>query len=198
MVFQLRCCCPFLIQQWRRRKKKWKKKHKRKKLNGWCPLGHNDKLWYDIKMPPSLLQKSDQANLQLWQRDLSSRILLPTHTQLVCSMAPVQCGHRSDGIENKGKRWHHTDLVVFSHHHHHHYHYHHRHHHQLMVSIFQPAVIFQERNVWQLKKHTSYKHFLSKDAACKIMPIPVASRLLFPRWLWWHFQGVAMLRGRQS
>lgn len=180
-------------------RKEGEKKDKRKRLNGWCPLGHNDKLWYDIKMPPSLLQKSDQATLQLRQWDLSSRIFLSTHTQLVCSTAPMQCWHRPDGIGNKGKRWHYTDLAV------------------LLSSsslsslssssssssvrgIYPPisSDFFQEQNVWQLRKHTSYKHFLSKDAACKIMPIPVASRLLFPRWLWWHFQGVAMLRGRQG
>lgn len=105
-------CLFYRLQQQQQWKKRTKKKHKRKRLNGWCPLGHNDKLWYDIKMPPSLLQKSDQATLQLWQRDLSSRIFLPIRTQLVCSTAPVQCWHRPDGIENKGKRRHNTDLAV--------------------------------------------------------------------------------------
>lgn len=115
MVFQQRYCCPLLILQtstMTMTKEEKKKKHNRKKLNGSCPLQHNDKLWYDIKMPPSLLQKFDQANLQLRQRDLSSRIFLPTHTQLVCSTAPVQCWHQPDGIESKGKRWHNTDLAV--------------------------------------------------------------------------------------
>lgn len=92
--------------------KEGKKKDKRKRLNGWCPLGHKDKLWYDFKMPPSLLQKSDQATLQLRQRDLSCSIFLPTHTQLFCSTAPVLGWYQPDGIGNKGKRWHNTDLAV--------------------------------------------------------------------------------------
>lgn len=33
------------------------KKDKRKRLNGWCPLGHNDKLWYDIKNATIIIAK---------------------------------------------------------------------------------------------------------------------------------------------
>lgn len=89
LYFQQKCCCPLFILQTSTttKEKKGKKKDKRKRLNGWCPLEHNDKLWYNIKMPPLLLRKSAQVTLQLRQQDLSSRIFFPTHTQLVCSTA---------------------------------------------------------------------------------------------------------------
>lgn len=119
LYLQQKCCCPlFILQTSTRRPKEKKGKDKRKGLSGWCLIGHNDNLWYSIKMPPLLLRKSARATLQLWWWDLSSRIFLPTPMQLVCSTAQAWCLHWPGDIQNKGKDGITKVYCSCSHHHH--------------------------------------------------------------------------------
>lgn len=122
LYLQQKCCCPFFyFTDFNNNKRKERKeKDKRKGLNGWCLLGHNDNFWYKIKMPPLLLRKSAQATLQLWWWNLSRRIFSPTPTNLSfvallrCDADTGQVVFKTRKKEGKTKVYH-----SCSHHHHH-------------------------------------------------------------------------------
>lgn len=112
LYLQQKCCCPLFFFFFyftdfnnKDKRKERKERDKRKGLNGWCLLGHNDNLRYNIKMPPLLLQS------QLKQPFISDVGTSPAGSSrlLPCSLFVAQLRRDADTghvvFKTREKKW---------------------------------------------------------------------------------------------